>query len=217
MLPALSGFALCVIISCASLQDFKSWINSDGKTAAAPKKEKPKSMTSRTLASTANTAAPVSNGSRRSPYDSIQDDRIGSLWNDQGQDNFYFSKNVRRRVGDLIILKTGQDVNDLVVAKLDSYFERLKAQTAKKKSGDAEAPAPASADEEIKIDLGDVSMKLDREVRNGTFEVVGQKPFFSRNQRFIADISGVVKLDDIGPDDTITSRRLLDSKVTLKK
>lgn len=216
-----------MLSACATLQSLKQHIDDMGEEPRQQGTTAVKRAVSRIPSAVSQDRDRLqrAQAERRSPWDSIKDDRLGSLWGDQGQDNFYFSKNIKRRVGDIIILKSSSDMSDYVTQKLDSYFQKIDDREKKlaakktdlKKDLEKVDEKVKEKEKEPRVDLGDVTLKLDKDLGRGTFEAIGEKNIYSKNTPFVVSVSGIVKMEDILPDNSIPSARFLESKVVLKK
>lgn len=179
------------------------------------------------------------------PWDGTGPVNEGSLWNPDSQDNFYFSKNLLHKVGDILIVKVENDVNDALNTKVASILERNtvnevvadeagKAVTdaVSKKVGTAignqnignavgaAAGARAVAAIETKqkyIDLEDIPVRIVATLPRNTFRVEGSRRVMIRNAPYQLKLSGIVRDEDIGGSALIASNKVLESKMELTR
>lgn len=204
---------------CSYLQAYKRYLNEDDVVA---EKKPVATKKFRALSSLKEVDKP--RPGRRSPYDSINDDRMGSLWAENVQENFFFAKNIKRRVGDIVIVKSGADIDDVLSGKIQSYFKRLNEERERKLAGvpeeeraKQEAVLGPKVDEDSRAELGEITLRLTEELPRGQFIVKGEKNVFVKDQRFNVAVSGVVKMEDIIANDRLPSSRLLESDVSIKR
>jgi len=216
---------VCLLLlasSCAYLKAFKHHLNEgDPEYEAQMKAQKERATRKSRHVASVNSEQSQRGRHPRSPFDSLQNDQIGSLWTDKGQENFYFSKNIKRRTGDIVILRVGSEINDLLESRIERYFTRIAQKEAKRAAASEtdsnSTAAVANSSETEKVEMGDLTMRLLQSLPRGSFSVQGEKQIYVRSKPFKVKISGIIKMEDIGPDDVVESARLLDSKVSLTK
>lgn len=179
------------------------------------------------------------------PWDGTGPVNEGSLWNPDSQDNFYFSKNLLHKVGDILIVKVEADVNDALNTKVASILERntvneVVADEAGKAVKDAVskkvgtaignqnignavgaaagARAVAALDPKQKyIDLEDIPVRIVATLPRNTFRVEGARRVMIRNAPYQLKLSGIVRDEDIGGSAMIASNKVLESKMELTR
>jgi flagellar basal body L-ring protein FlgH len=98
------------------------------------------------------------------PWYGVNNPTEGSLWNDTTNDNFYFAKNVSRKVGDLLVVKLESDLNDSLNNKIAAFIEK---NTPK--------PSPAEVAALAAIQKGAAEAKLDPNKKPASLEETAKK------------------------------------------
>jgi flagellar basal body L-ring protein FlgH len=171
----------------------------------------------------------------------------GSLWNGETQDNFFFSMNTNYKVGDVIVVKVESDVNDSLNARIASLLgpqrptaRRVVAEEAGRSVagraagvvGDAvgnERVAGAIGQEvgdrvtsaldlpETYVNIDEINVRIVEVLSGRRFRVEGTRRVFIRNAPYLVAMSGVLRHEDIAPNGSIASSRVLESKLELTK
>lgn len=179
------------------------------------------------------------------PWDGTGPVNEGSLWNPDSQDNFYFSKNLLHKIGDILIVKVEADVNDALNTKVSALLDRSnvnqvvadeagkavgtavakKVGTALGNDNVAQAVGAATAarttaalEPKTKyIDLEEIPVRITAVMPRNTFKVEGARRVSIRNAPYQLKLSGVVRDEDIGGNATVASNKVFESKMELTR
>lgn len=234
LLFAITLFALA---GCSSwLQGFKSGIVGDDASKAAKTKRSPSSLPTE--------EAPKPVASRKAdPFDGTGPFNEASLWNPDSQDNFYFSKNVLHKIGDLLIVKMEPEVNDSLNLRIASVLGRNSVQQvvadeagkaaaagveqkvgqaigneniAKAVGAAAGERTVAALDERPKyVDVDEISVRIMEMLPRNTYRVEGTRRVFVKSTPYTLRYSGVVRDEDVGPSSMIASSKIIDSRLEM--
>lgn len=237
ILRASLALSTCALLaSCGTLESWKASILGEDP----PKKP-------RAPASVAPAVAEVPKPSSRKadPFDGTGPYYEASLWNQDTQDNFYFSKNILHKVGDILIVKVEPEVNDALNLKIAaalgrSGLQQVVADEAGKAAGDAvsqkvgtalgnqnigNAAGAAVADRTIAsldskpryVDVDEMSVRITELLPRNSYRIEGSKRVFVKTTPYTLRYSGVVRDDDLGPSSVIASSKVIDSKMEMVK
>lgn len=179
------------------------------------------------------------------PFDGTGPVNEGSLWDPEAQDNFYFSKNLMHKVGDLLVVKMEPEVSDALNLRIAAVVGRSSVQqvvadeagkavgtAVEQKVGDATGNANiakavgaaatdravASLDEKPRyVDLDEVSVRIAEVLPRNAYRIEGGKRITIRNSPYQLKYSGVVRDEDIGAGSIITSSKVIDSRLEMAK
>lgn len=171
----------------------------------------------------------------------------GSLWNGASQDNFYFTVNTSYKVGDIIYVEIDSDVNDSLNAKIAALLgekgkstrkivaeeagREVASEVANKIGGvigndrigeavgrDAGEKVESSLDlQQMYVNLDRIPMRIVEAVDERIFRIEGDRKIFIRNAPYKVAMTGRIRHEDLTPDGTIESTRVLESKLELTK
>jgi len=189
----------------------------------------------------------ASKGYRRDvdPWEGTGPVNEGSLWNGDTQDNYYFTKNVLRKVGDIVIIKVEPDVNDAMNSRIDGIVGRTSVQqvaadeagksvatavgdrvgnaAGNKNIGDAVGGAvgnrtTAALQGSTKyIDVDEIPARIIELLPKGTVKVEGSRRVNIKGAPYNLKLSGIVRDDDIGPTAMVQTSKLVESKMELTR
>ena len=216
---------------------------SDGEAPVAEKEKKEES--SRKPASIAAEEPKKAVSRRVDPFDQTGDYTEGSLWNGDNQDNFYFSKNVLHKVGDILLVKIEAEVNEALNLKIASYLGRTSVQQVVAdeagKAAGAEAQKKVEAgvgnanvakavgaavqdrtvaaiDEKPRyVDIDEMSVRITEILPRGNYRIEGTKRVFVRSTPYQLRLTGMIRDEDLGPSSVIASGKIIESKMEMLK
>lgn len=232
------AWTLLALAGCSSwLQGFKSGITGDDASKAAKTKRSPSSVPAE--------EAPKPVASRKAdPFDGTGPYNEASLWNPDSQDNFYFSKNVLHKIGDLLIVKMEPEVNDSLNLRIASVLGRNSVQQVvadeagkaaaagvEQKVGQAigneniaKAVGAAAGDRTVAalderpnkyVDVDEISVRIMEMLPRNTYRVEGTRRVFVKSTPYTLRYSGVVRDEDVGPSSMIASSKIIDSRLEM--
>ncbi len=155
---------------------------------------------------------------RYTAQDLEDNDNDGSLWSGDGQENFFFSKNKARNIGDLILIKVQKKLKKEMTQELSRAFPSKKKRKKKAAKGAPPAtPAPATA----KNDSAGKSSKIYDQVSSIIVESInknhvllrGKKDVLYKKRKRILEIQALISRRDIGEDDSISSSKFIETNI----
>lgn len=147
----------------------------------------------------------------------------GAIWHD-GQDMQMFSDPKAHRVGDILTIVLAETMQaskkqTTSTAKKDS--ESMAAPTilghasplATSLSGDRSFSGQGSSSQSNQLN-GEITVTVAQRLSNGNLVIRGEKWLTINQGRELVRISGIVRPQDIGPDNTVLSTRVADANIT---
>ena len=145
----------------------------------------------------------------------------GSLWTEEGQDNFFFAKNKAIHNGDIIIIKVQKALKDKIAKELARDIGKKKKRKGKKKKG-ARTPAPAAPaqtaqgkDTSPNKVYDNISGIVIEEISNGLILVRGRKDLMFRREMRSVEVQALMARRDISDKDTINSEQIIETNITV--
>lgn len=168
-------------------------------------------------------------GSRRHTTDDLTDlGNSGSLWSDMGQGNYLFSKNKRKRHGDIIIVKVLSKLKEQISLELKNSFpDRRKSKKGKdgaKEAATADvtppppeaAPAqPTEADKSPGHVYDTISSTIVEEIKNDYVLIRGKKELLFKKRKHVIELQALVNRKDLADDDSVPSNKILESNISV--
>lgn len=163
-----------------------------------------------------------SQGSRASAQDFIDSGQSGSLWvNPQG--GSMFTTEVTKRVGDIVIVNVLDNLRNQISGELKRAFPE---PVARKKKGDKAAtpaaaaaapPAPGGPEkDELETKVYDkISGVVAEEINKDYFLLRGKKEVIFRKEKRFIEVQALVARKDIADNDSISSDKLVESRVVV--
>ena len=162
------------------------------------------------------------NGGRASAQDFVDSGQSGSLWvNPQG--GSMFTTEVTKRVGDIVIVNVLDSLRNQISGELKRAFPepvvRKKAEGGKKDAAAAAAP-PASPGgpekDELETKVYDkISGVVAEEINKDYFLLRGKKEVIFRKEKRFIEVQALVARKDIADNDSISSDKLVESRVVV--
>jgi flagellar L-ring protein precursor FlgH len=165
---------------------------------------------------------------KRYTADDLQDNgSTGSLWAGQDKDNFLFSDNKTKSLGDIIIVEVLEDLKNDIGNELKRAFPKPVAKKKKKKEGEKEgeeaaqgdaaadaAGATGKKDDEDETKIYDkISSQVTEIISKDYIMIRGQKEVLFRKQKRIIDLQALISKKDILNNDTVESDKILESRI----
>jgi len=169
----------------------------------------------------------------------------GSLWRPDTQDNFYFSRNTKFKVGDVILVKIESMVNDSLNSRIAAILgrnsvkqvvtdeaakavgNRVTAEVkkaigneniAKAVGDDAKARTTAAVEtKERFVSVDEIPVRLTEYMNGGRFRVEGASRVLIKGAPYQVQLKGVLREEDVQGNGTIASNQILESKLELTK
>lgn len=169
------------------------------------------------------------------------EDNGGSLWNSNGQKSFLFTTNLQKNVGDLVTIKledsTKKQLSDEYEAvylrnaskkSRNKYLEKLlnskeeyskdevkklmfKSAKFSEKLLNAKR-APASTKKRI-FSSDEITARVTGIASNGSYKIQGVQRLVVNKKPYKLVLAGLIRPSDINPDDSVTSSKIVDSKI----
>jgi flagellar basal body L-ring protein FlgH len=174
-------------------------------------------------------------------------DNDGSLWDGEGQQNFYFSVNTNYKIGDVIMVKVDSDVNDALNSRIAallgprgksvrnvvaeeagrSVASKVGDQVTKATGNDKIGAAVGeSAGDKVQssldlaesyVNVDEIPVRITQRLDGRRFNVEGSRKVFIKNAPYQVVMKGVLRHEDIARDGSIPSSKVLESKLELTK
>jgi flagellar basal body L-ring protein FlgH len=140
----------------------------------------------------------------------------GSLWSGQGNDNYLFTQNKKKRNGDIILINVFKTLKDEITAELSRATP--KPPVSAKKEGEEKKPAAPVANapkkEENPSKVQDrISSVIIEEINKDHILLRGQKYLLYKNKKRLVEVQALVARRDISDDDAVNSDNILESSV----
>lgn len=170
--------------------------------------------------------------------DMVDQSNEGSLWSNHGQDNFLFSPNKVKKVGDIVSIEVQGKLKQEITLELFRTFslpKKMKDSLASKdKSKDKEKGPEKKPGEEgdgsiaSKIDeenkkLGNLSEDkiydhisglIVEEINKDHIMVEGRKELLYQNRKRVLQVKGLIARKDVNDEDKVFSSAMLESTVS---
>lgn len=158
-------------------------------------------------------------GGRATTQDFVDSGQSGSLWvNPQGAS--MFTTEITKRVGDIVIVDVLDNLRNQISGELKRAFPEpiRKAKKEDKKAGAAAAPAapPADKGDELETKVYDkISGIVAEEINKDYFLLRGKKEVIFRKEKRVIEVQALVARKDIADNDSISSDKLVESRVVV--
>ena len=147
----------------------------------------------------------------------------GSLWVGQGQNNFLFSKNSQKKLGDIVVMKVMAKLKNEITTELNRAYPppRIKKKKdpnpgqevdkdGKDKNGDKEGEEGPS---DKVFDL--ISGVVVEEINKDHLLVRGRKDVLFQNRKRKVEVEAMISRRDVADDDGVMSTNFLESTVSV--
>lgn len=154
----------------------------------------------------------------------------GSLWSGSGNENYLFSSDKVRKVGDIVLIDVQGKLKNEITMELKRMFPP--PLPPKKKDGEAASPTPAPAANPQATDqteAGDETLKEDETVYDRFTSIIieeidkkhilikAQKNVLYLKRKRLVEVQALVARADILPDDTVRSNSFLETTIEVLK
>lgn len=144
-----------------------------------------------------------------------------SLWAGTGKDNYLFTNNDKKKMGDIIIVKVEKDLKNEISNELKRAFPVAVRRPKKKKKGEDEKegqqpPQPnpqAQADEAEDKVYDKISTQVVEEISGDYLLLKGRKEVIFRKQKRYLEVQALVSRRDIYDGDKVESAKILEQKI----
>jgi len=159
---------------------------------------------------------------RHTVNDLTDSGNAGSLWSSKGQDNFLFSRNKNKKIGDLVVIRVLSGLKKDISNELKRAFPKRKRKkkkgkddkkAAKEEAAPAEAAAASSNDPDKVYDQ--VSAVIVEELSGNHILLRGKKDVLFRKRRRLIEVQAMISKKDIADDDSVISSNILESNVVV--
>ncbi len=167
---------------------------------------------------------------RRHTADDLVDNGYGgSLWAGQDKDNYLFSENKSKTLGDIIIIGVLEDMRNEIANELKRVFpkpaeikkpENKDSKEEDKKETDAAKPVEpsktAGKDDKDEPKVYDkISSQVTEIISKDYMMIRGKKEILFRKNKHLVDVQALISKKDIINNDTITSDKILEQRITV--
>lgn len=148
---------------------------------------------------------------KRYSEDDLNDhDNVGSLWAGSGNDSYLFSKNTEKQNGDIVVINVFPNLKEEIAQELKRAFpERKEEKDATKATPEPpkeEAGDPNKAEDRI-------STVVIEEINRDHLLLRGRKTLLYKSFKRLVEIQALVARKDIGDDDSVSSKKILESSI----
>ncbi len=158
--------------------------------------------------------------------DLVDNGSDGSLWAGTGNDNYLFSSDKIRKIGDIVLINVQGKLKNEITMELKRMFPPLVPK--KKKDGTPAAPAAdanagdnadaSNMDEETKDSNRDkvydrFTSIIMEEINRDHMLIKAQKNVLYKKRKRLIEVQALVAKKDIRPDDTIDSNDFLETTI----
>ena len=160
------------------------------------------------------------NGDKRYVADDFKDnDTSSSLWVGSGKEHFFSTGGARKEKGDLITINVYQKLKDQIVGEVSRMYspetDAKTASSATNNSPQANAKEASSVDKNNgSNDIHDkISVVVSKEVRENHLILTGRKQIIYNNNRHLVEVQALIHRKDVGSDDTLDSKKIIQSTI----
>jgi flagellar basal body L-ring protein FlgH len=157
-----------------------------------------------------------SRGSKRYRAEDLKDnDGDGSLWSGQNSDSFLFIKNNMKRKGDIIIVDVYSQLKKQIQDELGRAYPEKAVKAKKGDTKDApkeEKAAEVTKDSPDKV-YDKISASVIEQVNQDYILIRGRKEIMYKKFKRYFEIQALVSQKDISANDTVASKKVLESKI----
>ncbi|MBN1115088.1 MAG: flagellar basal body L-ring protein FlgH [Oligoflexia bacterium] len=186
----------------------------------------------------------VSSRPAHNPLNRSQTDDA-SLWDGSSQQSFLFSRNLQKKVGDLVTIKLEDTTKAQLLDEYKSEYSSISTKSKRKKyvkrlmGGKKEfsrsevrrmlaksasfsekltkkQKAPKSSKKRI-LSSDEITARVVQVMPNSSYKIQGVQSLLIKKKPYKMLLSGLIKSSDIGPDDSVVSSRMIDKKVKFIK
>jgi len=139
----------------------------------------------------------------------------GSLWSGQGNDNYLFTQNKKKRNGDIILINVYKKLKSEITMELARSTPKPPAPKKDDAKKDATAAAPEKPKEETTSGKvkDRISSVIIEEINKDHILLRGQKYLLYKNRKRLVEVQALVARRDISDDDAVNSDNILESSV----
>lgn len=164
---------------------------------------------------------------RTQSEDLVDQGNPGSLWAADEQNSFLFSKNNKKRPGDIVVLQVMKGLKNQIAAELARAFpqrqrpeeeqdEQGKGEGEEEEEEEQQQPARETAAQDAPNKIFDkISSVVIEEIHNGHLLIRGRKDILFRKSKRTIEIQAMVRRRDITDNDTVPSTSVLESNVVV--
>jgi len=180
---------------------------------------------------------------KRKSYNPLDDQPTfsGSLWQNSGQQNYLFSKNLEKNIGDLLTVNLEENtkkqlsdeyeaiyVNESTDNQRSKYIKKLlkekdsfsRAEVKKllKKSAQysekltKQNKAPKDSKKRI-LNSDEITARVVDVLSNGSYKIQGVQRLVISKKPYKMILAGLIRSSDISPDDSVNSGKMVDTKI----
>lgn len=155
--------------------------------------------------------------------DLVDNGSDGSLWAGTGNENYLFSSDKNRKVGDIVLINVQGKLKNEVTMELKRSFPPLKKKRPAKKGAKEAAPAaaeptvaeddaPTKSNEKIHDRFTSIIME---EINREHILLKAQKNVLYKKRKRLVEVQALIARKDIKSDDTIDSNDFLETTIQL--
>lgn len=179
----------------------------------------------------------------RSAHNPLKDDTTptGSIWEQTGQQNFLFSRNLQKNVGDLVTIKLEDKTKKQLTDEYEAEYTTLASQkeqgayiknllgdktsysrtevkkmlkrSAKNSEKLAKGKKASKSGKSRILSSDEMTARVVQLMQNGSYKIQGVQAIKLYKKPYKMILSGLIKASDIEPDDSVLSSRLVNTQV----
>jgi flagellar L-ring protein FlgH len=164
---------------------------------------------------------------RKNDYDVFNNTKDGSLWTGTGQNNYFFSRNNEKNIGDIIIIQVEKGLRSMIAEELKRKLSMPKITKKSKTKSDKDSEKPEEKTEAKKPNnkkatnkaqvFDNISSVVIEKINNEHYLLRGKKEVLFKNVKHLIEIQGLISKKLINNDDRILSSNLIEKYVRLIK
>lgn len=144
-----------------------------------------------------------------------------SLWAGTGKDNYLFTNNDKKKIGDIIILKVEKDLKNEISNELKRAFPVYVRKSKKNKKDESEKEAQQPPEANSQAESGEAADKVYDKISTQVVEEIsgdylllkGRKEVIFRKQKRYLEVQALVSRRDIYDGDKVESAKVLEQKI----
>lgn len=149
---------------------------------------------------------------RYTANDFRDNDQTGSLWKEKNSDSFLFISNTNKKEGDIVIIEVMSKLKQDITSELKRAFP---PPPTKKKSNDKEESKDEEETNDPRKIYDKISTQVVENINKDYLLIKGRKEVLFRKRKRYIEISAVVSSKEIRDDNTVSSPKLLEPKITI--
>jgi flagellar basal body L-ring protein FlgH len=159
--------------------------------------------------------------------DLVDNDNSSSLWSGEGRNASLFTRDERKKPGDIIVINVLERFKNDISNELRrvSPEEKKSSKPGENNQSSNQSPASGTSDDNVQLNpdggsskvFDRISTQVVEEISSDYILVKGKKEVLFRNQRRLLEVQALVSRRDIYDNDRIESDKILESRIFVLK